>query len=277
MLTSVEIYGSRVSPPILALDPAGGPDTDPIQILGVNGLEPVKANINSTPFAEVGESYNGSSVGKRNIVFTIGLNPNWHTQTFESLRHLLYQYFMPQLPVRMVFKSTHLPDCQISGYVETCDPNIFSKDPQFLVSVICPEPFFVAIGKSVVSGTVGDGSNPIDIDYIGTVPTGFKIIVNSSAARPSYDGAITIQQIAPRAVDFTASAKVDADGSYEMSSIRGAKYVRRTTSPPVNVLNTVPGASPWPELYAGKNKIAVRASQSGQLWQLEYFSRFGGL
>ncbi len=108
MLTKVEVFGPV--PLILPLG-EGETNTDPIQIRDVQGLGPVKANVNTSPFGSFdGEAYTGSSVGKRNIVLTLGLNPNWKDQSITSLRQLLYTYFMPKRAVTLRFFSDTAKD-----------------------------------------------------------------------------------------------------------------------------------------------------------------------
>ncbi len=99
----VEIRNSR-SPVLSLLLGGGGLNTDALQIRNIEGLGPVKASVNTSPFGSVdGESYTGSNVGKRNIVMTLGLNPNWRDQSMASLRQLLYAYFMPKQFVKLRF------------------------------------------------------------------------------------------------------------------------------------------------------------------------------
>src|SRR4051794_37798090 len=116
------MYSPQPDAPFL---PLGGfmPNNDPVHVFNVEGLGPVKAEISSTPFATGrGELYQGSSTGKRNLAFTLGLNPNWDDQTMSSLRQLLYRYFMPEEWVKIRFFSDHLPTCDIEGYVEGFEP-----------------------------------------------------------------------------------------------------------------------------------------------------------
>src|SRR5664279_2906619 len=90
VITLVEAFTRQTVDPIVLADP-GSVETDPIQILKVDGLGPVKAAVTTTPFGDFdGESLPAASVGKRNIVLTFGLNPDWADQTFESLRAILY-------------------------------------------------------------------------------------------------------------------------------------------------------------------------------------------
>ena len=89
--------GLRSLVPTLPLLEDGDAGSDPIQVIGIDGLGPVKAAITTAPFGAFdGEAYVGASVGKRNIVLTIGLHPDWAIQTIEELRQLLYNYFMSE-------------------------------------------------------------------------------------------------------------------------------------------------------------------------------------
>ena len=72
MLTEVKAYSSWRSAPTLPLSDSGRAETDLIQIRNIDGLDPVKASVNTSPFGSVdGASYVGSSVESRNIVLTI--------------------------------------------------------------------------------------------------------------------------------------------------------------------------------------------------------------
>ncbi len=108
MWPKIEVFRTMSPTPKLLL---GGdtPNTDPVQIRNLEGVGPVKALVNTIPYAELdGESYAGSSTSKRNIVMTLGLNPNWVDQSIESLRHLLYSYFMPKRMVRLRSENFYL-------------------------------------------------------------------------------------------------------------------------------------------------------------------------
>lgn len=268
---------------------------NPLQVRNVQGLGPVKATISTLPFGSVdGESYMGSSVGKRNIILTIGLNPNWVDQSIESLRALLYQFFMAKAMVNLQFFTTHLPTVQITGYVESFEPNIFSKDPEIQISIICPDPDFVAIASTVVTGIVDDNViggtviGPYDHNYTGTMPTGFTLKVESSVARPTYTGFVwtSIINLADSLnrtfIEFTGTINTTAFA--RLSSEKGNKYAKQfavsSGLQSADYLSTVtfPGAIvKWPELLPGSNRIVVQEGSTGQIWTLTYFARFGGL
>ena len=75
MITRMEVLNWHTAAPEL---PLGGfmPNDDPVQILNIEGLGPVTAVISSSPFATGrGDMFQGASTSKRNIVLTLGLEP----------------------------------------------------------------------------------------------------------------------------------------------------------------------------------------------------------
>lgn len=280
MILKVEVSGASPAP-VLSL---GGfmPSDDPIHLRNIDGLGPVKAEITTTPSGTSrGETKNGAAVGKRNLVFTLGLNPNWSSETISSLRQLLYSYFMTQEWVKLRFYSDELPTVDIEGTVESCDPNIFSSDPEMQVSIINEKPDFIDIDTSIYHGVVDDGSTEYVINYDGTVSTGIELRVDRSVALPAYSGPITITVTNPKRGAQTIKVDpvtIDTEKSFKMSSVQGARRVQNEAladGAVTNLLNKKSGL--WPLLERGENIITVAATTPGQAWTLAYFSRFGGL
>ncbi len=121
MLTEVKAYSAWQSAPTLLLNPTGRSETDLIQIRNIDGLDPVKASVNTSSYGSVdGASFTGSAVSTRNIVLTVHPNPDWDIWTHESLRRLIYSYFMPKRPIRLVFYS----DDTISAELRLCSGSL---------------------------------------------------------------------------------------------------------------------------------------------------------
>ena len=284
LITRMEILNWHTSAPEL---PLGGfmPNDDPVQIRNIDGLGPVAAAISSSPFATGrGELYQGASTGKRNIVLTLGLNPNWNDQTISSLRQLLYKYLLPEQWTRLRFFSDDLPTVEIAGVVETFEPNIFSQDPEIQISILCPKPDFVDVDATFLAGTVGDGSTELEIDYIGTVFTGFEFRVRSSTALAEYSGNFIIRnQHANGDQAFQVlSVTVNPDMYFSLNSVRSDRWIRNVfvddaMNLSVDILAKMATNSIWPELRPGENLFSVEADAPGQKWVLAYFNRFGGL
>lgn len=279
MLTKIEVFGAGPAP-TLSLGGVMASD-DPVQVRGIDGLGPVKSDITSTPSGTSrGESYQGASTGKRNIVLSLGLNPDWATQTMASLRQLLYGYFMTEAWCKLRFFSDELPTTDIEGYVESFDPNMFSEDPEIQVSIINPRPDFIAVDPALVKGTVDDGTIQQSVIYLGNVSSGLELRVDRSVDVPDYTGPLTITVENSKGITAIAvnPVTIDVVKSYKMSSVQGQKRVQNealATGDLTNLLKIKTGD--WPELQPGENLISVAASTPGQTWTLGFFSRFGGL
>jgi hypothetical protein len=283
VITKMEVFSEQPGAPELSL---GGfsPNLDPVQIRNIEGLGPVKADITTQPFATgKGELYQGSSVGKRNIVMTLGLNPNWVDQTIASLRRLLYRYLLPEAWVKLRFFSDDMPTVDIEGRVESFEPNIFSQDPELQISVICPKPDFIEPDATFYYGVVDDGTAELEFEYGGDTATGFEVRVQHSADNIDYTGPIHIStQREPEAIQLLTvdPVTIDAAHHFKLSTILNNKRVQKVANADgavTNLLMYMTDDSVWPEIKPGTNLFKVYATETGQAWTLAFFNRYGGL
>jgi phage-related protein len=260
------------------LDANGRIETDLIQITNLEGLDPVKGSVNTSPLGSVdGASYTGSSVLGRNIVLTLKPNPNWDTWTYEKLRRLLYSYFMPKLVTRLVFYSDDLIPVEIYGVVESVTVNMFSKEPELTVSIICPDPYFTALEPTVYTG-----QNDVvrTFDYNGSVESGMVVKVTDVSGGPPTT--IGIQLGDPKITYFGVTATVSASKYFELSSIPMRKYVQNVnigSGVIENLLSKIyiQEGSLWPTLQPGSNEFKVVTDAGVQDYELIFYERFGGL
>jgi hypothetical protein len=279
VLTSLAAYSSWESAQILAISERGV-QFDPIQIRNIEGLGPVKADVNTSPLGSIdGETFVGAHTPKRNIVLTVGLNPDWDDWSMESLRRLLYTYFMPKRPIKLVFKSDDdFPDVTISGYTESVEPNIFAKDVEIQISILCPDPYFTAVEPTIVNGNVGGGIKTIV--YNGTIETGYTVKVTQIV--PPDAALITIRTGDPFTSEFFVTCTISATKYLLVNSIPGDKYVRNielNTGIITNLLYQVSPGYVWPLLIPGPNKINILSNVPAIVaaYQISYFEKFGGL
>lgn len=282
MITKVRAFSSWRSAPTLLLSDDDRAESDLIQIRGIEGLDPIKATVNTSPYGAVdGASYVGTSILTRNIVLTLHPNPDWNDWTFESLRRLIYSYFMSGRSTRLVFESDDMPPVEISGIVEDVGAVMFSKDPEFTVSIICPDPYFTALEPIVFTGqSIRADGDVTEIEYNGTIEAGITVSVTSATAPNPTD--IGIQIGDPLIAYFAVFATVDPTKYVEMSSVPLRKFVQSVavgsgviTSLLSNV-HVIEGGL-WPTLQPGVNEFAVVTDQGVQDWALSVFERFGGL
>lgn len=283
VITQMEVFSAQDDAPALPMG-GFGPNDDPIQVRNIDGLGPVKADITTTPFASGrGALYQGSTVGTRNIVLSLGLNPDFVTYpSMLELRRILYRYLLPTAWTKLRFYTEELPPVEIEGYVESFEPNMFSDDPEIQVSIICPNPDFIDPTPNVLNGTVTEfADDGVEFEYIGSVPAGLEMTVTPSESNPSFTGEIivvmgpppeTVFAVSPVTIDATHSLRIATWPAKKVESIESG-FLART-----NLLADVTADSVWPIIRVGSNKIVVNSDADfGQLWEMAYFTRFGGL
>ncbi len=118
------------------------PELTGLAITSLTGIGPGKATINTTELATTdGSIYNSGKLPERNIV--IEITYLFHS-TIEEARHISYEFFPLKKKITLEFE-TELKTVKIEGYVESNDPNIFSKQVKSQISIVCPDPYFYAI------------------------------------------------------------------------------------------------------------------------------------
>lgn len=275
----MEVFSLRPGATELPLS-ADGIEADLIQIKNIVGLGPVKATVNTTPFGSVdGESHHGSSVGKRNIVITVGFNANWIDHTIESLRTFLYEYFMPKSHVSLRFFSTLRPTCEIEGVVESCEPVLFSKQPEMQISIICPQPDFISIVETTLEGNTVDDDSVVEIEYEGTAETGFELEVGVGDPSWTYSGNVLVKNITEDVQTLSTETTLDAANKMMMGSVRGNKYIQSMNGVGfiTDLLRVTLIEDKWPELRPGLNQFSVVTLTPNHDWLLKYRNRYGGL
>lgn len=145
------------------------------RIRNIDGLEPVKAEINLTNRASLdGVRINSAYQRARNIVITFGLYPG-NGKTLEDLRNQLYLNAPIGLETVLTFDTGEVGKYRlIDAIVESNEVNRFSKDPEQVISFICPDPYFRASSETIYPVHGDSLYNGFTFNYSGTAETGFN-------------------------------------------------------------------------------------------------------
>ena len=134
------------------------PEKSGFVVKSIKGIGPSNGIINTTEVStNDGSIYNSARKTERNIVIQLGFL--WGT-TIEDSRHRTYKYFPVKRPLTLIFK-TDRRQCMITGYVESNEPDIFSKNSGCQISIICPDPAFYSVGEDSYNTTVFSGIEPL--------------------------------------------------------------------------------------------------------------------
>ena len=255
-----------------------------IAITKIEGLGPVKADINSTEISSGdGARFNSARIGTRNIVFTFRL---LETPTVEDSRQKTYKYFPVKTNVTLLFETDNRL-CQITGYVESNKPNIFSEEEDTQISIICPNPYFISMENGGMNTVVFFGSEPtFEFPFSNESLTDPLIIFGNIKLRQEeivpYDGdsqvGFTIKmhalgevrQITIYNTKTRESMKIDTDILNEItgsgiiagdeitiSTIKGDKHITLLRDgEEINILNALGKDVDWFQLAKGDNRFA---------------------
>lgn len=255
-----------------------------IAITKIEGLGPVKADINSTEISSGdGARFNSARIGTRNIVFTFRL---LEAPTVEDSRQKTYKYFPVKTNVTLLFETDNRL-CQITGYVESNKPNIFSEEEDTQVSIICPNPYFISMENGGMNSVVFFGSEPtFEFPFSNESLTDPLIVFGNIKLRQEeivpYDGdsqvgftikmhalgevrQITIYNTKTRETmkidtdilnEITGSGIIAAD-EITISTIKGDKHITLLRNgEEINILNALGKDVDWFQLAKGDNKFA---------------------
>lgn len=255
-----------------------------IAITKIEGLGPVKADINSTEISSGdGARFNSARIGTRNIVFTFRL---LEAPTVEDSRQKTYKYFPVKTNVTLLFETDNRL-CQITGYVESNKPNIFSEEEDTQISIICPNPYFISMENGGMNTVVFFGTEPMfEFPFSNESLTDPLIVFGNIKLRQEevvpYDGdsqvGFTIKmhalgevrQITIYNTKTRESMKIDTDILNEItgsgiiagdeitiSTIKGDKHISLLRNgEETNILNTLGKDVDWFQLSKGDNRFA---------------------
>lgn len=243
----------------------------------VEGLDPVKATITTSSFAQLdGTDYQSSRREERNIKLKISLEPNWGVDTVRTLRKRLYEYFMPKSAVGLRFYASDADPVWISGRVESFETAIFSAEPAVNISIICFDPDFFEPAAIVVPGSTVSTLVETLFNYIGTVETGIVFTLRPNRAITAFSLYHRDPSGSIRQLDFTGTLQnLDV---LKISTIQGRKYVRLTRGGvESSFLFGVSPQSYWPEIQPGDNYLRVYAIGAAIPFDIEYTRKYGGL
>lgn len=273
MLTKVDVttrQGNLLSLPLEEI-------SNGLVVEEIEGLDPVRAIIVSSSFANLdGEQYQSSKREKREIKFTLGIEPDETIEEVSDVRDRVYDFFMPKSEVDLKFFFDNRDPVNIKGRVETCETPLWAQEPTVVANVLCFDPDFYNPTEVVVAGATTSGSTEFTIDYDGTVGSGLQFILSVNRSMSDF----TIYHNPPnetlRSMEF-AESLVSGD-QVTINTVVGQKFATlKRSSVDSSIMHGISPQSSWLELARGPNLFRVYATGAAVPFEIKYFKRYGGL
>ena len=178
-----------------------------INVRSIEGIGPPKGNVNYTEITSGdGGVYNSSRASARNITMELG---PMVTPSVEENRHKIYKYFVLNKQVTLTF-TTDQRICQIVGYVEKVEPDIFSEDETIDVSIVCPDPYFYSVDAEIGSVNFSGVVDTFEFPFENPIESGKSVLsVFPMSLAASARSAQTI-----KLSDILITGIVDPDGYF---------------------------------------------------------------
>lgn len=181
------------------------PETAGLLITEIDGLGPAKANINLTELTSTdGGFFNSARLSSRNIVIS---GRFMHADSIEEARLLSYKFFPIKSKVTIKVETDNRTGVT-TGYVESNEPVIFSKECETQVSIICESPFFD--GEKIEEALFYDTEK--QITYDGDADNGMLIALGLGTSASPVDSC---------SVDLFEITKDDGTFKFDTSKMSG--------------------------------------------------------
>lgn len=245
----------------------------------IEGLDPVKATIVTTDFAQGdGVQLQATKRGPRTIILKLDLIPDYTTSTVRDLRNQLYSVFMTESKVSLRFVMSDGTSVDIQGVVEDFNCPLFVKEPMATITLFCEKSDFYDPVVRTVPGTTTSSTTEKLITYDGNVETGFLFRLSPKRTIDNFLILHTPPDGTLRQLEFETPSPLVSNDILEISTVfREKRATLRRSSTQSSVMYGVSPASDWLTLFQGVNRIRVYAAGAAIPYTIEYTNKYGGL
>lgn len=187
-----------------------------INVRSIEGIGPPKGNVNYTEIASGdGGQFNSARASIRNITMQLGLMP---VPTVEESRHRVYKYFPLDQQVTLRFE-TDKRLCEITGWVEECEPDIFSDDETIDISIVCPDPYFYSVDSQLGTVNFSGVVDEFEFPFENSPDNESKIAVMAMAAKANSSHEMKLEDYLQTGIVDGGYNYITSYGSYAVAAI----------------------------------------------------------
>lgn len=253
------------------------------RIISITGLNPPSAEINTIKSANRdGSIFNSSFLSERNVVITLALSGD-----IERNRIRIYEFLGTGNYCKIYF-SNGLRDVYCEGHVEQIENDIFSKNQEIQISILCEDPYLYALNQIYVdiSKTFNNFEFPFSIESEGKEisirdinriteivntgnSTGIEMTLTVITEGVSVENPVIYN--AKTGEFFKINTELNYGEKILINTTKGKKLIKKNVNGvDHNIINQLELGSTWHQLKEGHNAYAYSSDTNQGLLHIDF-------
>ena len=260
-----KLYITSVNPLeyVLNLDMMRSGEWQGLTVFNMEGLGPPKATVSSTGSPNTdGMLVTSVKTDARHMMLTLVVVP-YAFGTEEEAKQKIYDAFPIKQEITVRIETYDDKDVYITAFVESVEMNIFAKTENAVISLFCPEPYFLDMNHEILPIS----SSSTVVVYDGEVKTGFDIGLSFTAFVST--GMTLTNGSQSMHLDFSnMPASIAINDIIEINTRAGKQYIKfwdASEGEWFNIFNVVDQDADWIELLLGSNTFDYDTDVGGDI------------
>lgn len=260
-----KLYITSMNPSeyILNLDMGRSGEWQGLTVFSMDGLGPPKATVDGVGGPNIdGILVTSVKTDARHMMLTLAVVP-YAFGTEEEAKQKIYDAFPIKQEITVRIETWDDKDVYIMAIVESVEMNIFAKTENAVISLYCPEPYFLKMLawqqiSHILVVSPNDGEIVIGADFsitfVGTVDDGLTL-QNGTGSQAMHIDFIPSAYTAAGIPPPTYMQSGDEIIIHTQVGQKSIEYIRSSTS--YNFFNAVDQNADWIQLLLGNNSIFI--------------------
>lgn len=226
-----------------------------------------------------GSAFNALSLKDREVVITVGLNPNFsELVSYSDLRNILYRLIAATKTgmVQIYFKNGTETVAVLKGHISKLEADHFARIQEAQITINCPDPMLRAPERTEVVVDALDPASTTINDILSTAPHGFCFHLEVTS--PFAD--LTITNDGDDSWEFKvipSGGFLTGDVLYFCSEERDRQLYITRGSTTIQLLDLITASAIWPLMFPGSNVFSL-TNPTNVVWNdISYYPTYWGV
>jgi hypothetical protein len=250
--------------------------TSPFVLRSIDGLGPSDVDLIISSTLYTGSVYQGAHPHNKELILKVGYQPDYSTdQSVSDLRAQLYSLMTPRLAKPLTVEvqdAARVKVVETTGYIKKMEPNIFSQDPEIIITISCLRPHWKKWGQAIDDPGDVDLTEVFTITNPGDAPSGFEMVVVIGATQDDWSMTNLVGETFEVVYDFEAADEITIDTTPGQRSI-----ILDNGVDIIDLLPYLSNISKWLLLDGGENLLATNSTAASVLSEFIINANYWGV